>query len=403
MRSGFGWLLAFVLAPVCCIGQVSGAQRDIIVEDLQCRGNATTSCSFILSHLYLSPGDRLDEEEIQNAELRLSSLPNFQSVHIYLEKGAERGQARVVIEVAEADPLARELAAGTFVLGSVVSQRFAGRLSHLNLLGGGEILDFTAQGTITDQEGEGFSARLQYVEPRLFDSRRYFLIAGLSYLHDDAHGGSGDFVEWEELGVDAAVGRRFGAFSYVTAGYQQLAVSDIDFRLTQPDGSIDAGTTSFDGRWLFSYGWNSEDDPYFPTRGSRFNAELGVDTVGRTKSDSLRFFIGYRATWQSSPESVWTAQLGGTPTTQYRNSTVGQGLANSLGYARPLLAYDNFAGSKRGRWYIEAGLSRLDYTTTEGALWALGAKAGVRFETKSFGIVDLYVIAGTDTRRERDK
>jgi outer membrane protein assembly factor BamA len=375
----------------------------MVVEDLQCRGNATTSCSFILSHLYLAPGDRLDEEEIQNAQLRLSSLPNFQSVHIYLEKGAARGQARIVIEVAEADPTAKELAAGTFVLDSTLSQRFTGRLSHLNLLGGGEILDLTAQGTVTDRRGEGFSARLQYVEPRLFDSRRYFLIAGLSSLHDDARGDNGDFVEWREVGVDAAVGRRFGDFSYVTVGYQQLAVSDIDFRLTQADGSIDTGTTSLDGRWFFGYGWNAEDDPYFPLSGSRLDVELAIDTVGRTKGGDLRLSLGYRKTWQSSAESVWTVQLGGTPRTQYRSSTGGQGLASGLAYARPLRSHENFAGSARGRWYVEGGLTQLVYTTSEGTLWALGAKAGVRFETKSFGIVDLYVIAGTETRRERDK
>jgi outer membrane protein assembly factor BamA len=402
MRSRNGWLL-WLLAAACCIGQAWGAQRDLIVEDLLCRGNATTSCNFILSHLYLAPGDRLYEEEIQNAQLRLSSLPNFRSVHIYLEKGAERGQARVIVEVVEADPVAKELAAGALVLDSTLSQRFTGRLSHLNLLGGGEILDFTAQGTVAAGLGEGVSARLQYVEPRLFDTTRYFLSAGLSSLHDESRFNKGDFVKWQEFGIDAAVGRRFGAMSYVIVGYQQLAISDIEFRLTQPDGSVDAGTTSLDGRWIFSYGWNAEDDLYFPTRGSRFNLELAVDTIGKTKGDSLHLFVGYRRTWQSSPESVWTAQLGGTPASQYRRSALGTGLASGVGYARPLQAHDNFAGSKRGRWYVEAGLSRLDYTTTEGLLWALGAKAGVRFETKSFGIVDLHVIAGTDTRREEDK
>ena len=37
-------------------------------------GNAHTSCDYILEHLYLQAGQPLVEEEIRNAELRLSSL-----------------------------------------------------------------------------------------------------------------------------------------------------------------------------------------------------------------------------------------------------------------------------------------------------------------------------------------
>src|SRR5262245_41193063 len=77
----------------------------IVVEDLECRGNASTSCTFILGQVYLAEGDIVDEDEIRNAELRLLWLRNFQSVSIHLEKGSARGKARVVVEVVEASPV----------------------------------------------------------------------------------------------------------------------------------------------------------------------------------------------------------------------------------------------------------------------------------------------------------
>src|SRR5688572_21125127 len=65
-------------------------ESPLLVQGVECRGNQSTSCEFIRSHLYLPAGAPVDEAEIRNGELRLSSLLNFESVDIRLEKGAQR-------------------------------------------------------------------------------------------------------------------------------------------------------------------------------------------------------------------------------------------------------------------------------------------------------------------------
>ena len=70
------WLIPLVLLlPLSALGQAATDAEKLIVEALSCRGNAVTSCDFILGHVYLVRGDVVDEEEIGNARLRLASLP----------------------------------------------------------------------------------------------------------------------------------------------------------------------------------------------------------------------------------------------------------------------------------------------------------------------------------------
>lgn len=95
-------------ASVLCHAE-SPEGTGLTVEDIRCKGNASTKCSFILGFLHLSAGDPLNEEEIQNAKLRLSSLPDFVSVQIYLDKGSAKGRAIVVIEVVETDRVENEI------------------------------------------------------------------------------------------------------------------------------------------------------------------------------------------------------------------------------------------------------------------------------------------------------
>ena len=70
------WTLLLLLAPLAAFAQVTQpSDPPLTVESLECRGNVTTSCRFILGQLYLAEGGRVDEEEIQNAIYRL--LGNF--------------------------------------------------------------------------------------------------------------------------------------------------------------------------------------------------------------------------------------------------------------------------------------------------------------------------------------
>ena len=124
----FAFALSATLLPLFCLAESSEEPR-LIVEDVSCKGNTTTSCQFIIGHLHLALGDRLNEEEIQSARLRLSSLPNFISVDIHLEKGSEKGKVLVVVEVVEADRVENEFTMGTSKRLSSLSQIIEGRVA----------------------------------------------------------------------------------------------------------------------------------------------------------------------------------------------------------------------------------------------------------------------------------
>ena len=137
------WLL--LLAVLSAFPPARAAEEQpLTVEALQCRGNATTSCEFILGQLYLSAGDRVNEEEIENAKLRLSFLRNFSAVSIFLERGSERGKAVVVVEVTEANPrtYSAHFHAARFL--NSTYQVSAADVTDYNLFGRGKILSFGA-------------------------------------------------------------------------------------------------------------------------------------------------------------------------------------------------------------------------------------------------------------------
>src|SRR5690348_8500754 len=99
MRPRFKFaLLALLMAlpALYCPARASDQGPQLVVEDILCRGNATTSCRFIRGYLYVRAGQVLDEDEIRYATLRLSWLQNFKSVDIHLEKGSQKGRVLVV-------------------------------------------------------------------------------------------------------------------------------------------------------------------------------------------------------------------------------------------------------------------------------------------------------------------
>ncbi len=389
MRFISGWLVWLSLLPIAVFAQVTPERERLIVEELACRGNEVTSCAFILGHVYLAPGDAVDEDELGNARLRLASLPSFHSVDIYLEKGTSRGQVRVIIEVSEADPYTREWLAGTSYRIEDLSQLLAGRLTHQNLFGTGKLLDVLVV-TTTPVDGrihKQWAGRAQFVDPHWRGSKRMFLIAGLSGGHSDNE--TLDDERWivDNFGVDFAIGRRIFDFSYVSLGYRYNPVIDVQHILPAPDGGKEHRRDSLENQLVtLGYGWNSEDDPYFPTRGSRASLSW---TWSSTYHDMITDG-GFRKTWTSAGNTSWSVQISDSPGTEYRQR-IDEHFEWMAGFARPI------AGSadgelRRGRWYVEVGYNPQGHSPRGERRREFGLKAGVRLETRSFGMVDLYVI-----------
>jgi hypothetical protein len=379
MKSSLFWLLG-AFAPSVSVGQ--SVEEHLTVESIECRGNATTPCDLLRDRLYLGANDRIDEEEIANAKLRLSAMPHLREVSIHLEKGLERGRARIVIEVTETDHWTTESVLVAAGREDDYYTRVAGRISNDNLFGSGKIFSLQGGGRmpLSGYSGEAYSARMQYVDPRLFNSRNYFLIGGAFYdrvrFEDDT---SADRYEHEIFGVDLTVGRRLFDFSYLTFGYRRYPNAKREEQIERRDGSIVGYSGLNDAFVLISYGWNTEDDPFFPNQGSRFQVAAVIDT----KADSRSFDAGYRQSWKVGG-GVWTIKLGTAPGLLYRGS-LEPSYDTAIAYAWPV----GFAGEGeilRGRWYIEPGGE-----SPRAHVWEIGIKAGLRLETQSFGHVNLYV------------
>jgi outer membrane protein assembly factor BamA len=363
------------------------------VQEVRCAGNQQTACEFIREHLYLESGDVLDEEEVRNAELRLSALRNFDSVRIYLEKGAQRGAVIVVIDVRENSPIAMEwIAGGSFRMDQNLGV-LGGRVANQNLFGTGKYLDFTAIAVMPldeDSNAEGYEAWLRYADPQLFGSRRWFGTALAGYRKHDAEDRYGNFSRLETAQLDVTVGWRFADFSYLTLGTIWRPGIDLEYGSWEGNGVFEyTNCEDCDFAVITTYGWNSEDDLHFPTQGSAF--QFGILADAGDYGDELSSHLQFRKTW-SWLDSYWSFKFGGEPSAEYR-TLIAESQMIALTFARPVRGGDNV---RRGRWYVEPGFSMPYYSDTGDNIYEVGLKVGYRADTRMFGIVDLYLMGSVD-------
>jgi len=404
-------LLLISALPILPAIAQSTTDAPLLIEELECRGNEHTSCAYILSYLYLSAGSEVDEEEIRNAKFRLSALPNFTSVRIFLEKGSARGKAKLIVEVAEANPLLAETLAG---LANERAHLLGLRIGHQNLFGAGERLELTATALFPaggPLERESEQLRLQYIDPTLFGSDRYFFTAGVGHFRNRFTTKYGDELDTHETGIDFMVGRRLWDFSYFAIGYRYLTTGSLDSRVVRLDGFTEIDHSEYSNAFLLDYGWNSEDDPYFPSRGGRLRLSLALsDTYDRLSNHDpedipgppipaddgflARIVLGYRHTWTIAASQYLHVKLGVAPGTE-SSSALDDDSGLTLGYERALPLQGLFAAFERGRWYVDLkdfgwGLQR-GHSISES-----GIRVGLRLDARQFGIVELYLQATTE-------
>lgn len=392
VRAGLA-ALAMAFASLSAQGQA--LEPALEVQEIRCVGNATTSCGFLREHLYLTAGQRLDEEEIRNAQLRLSALRNFESVDIRLEKGERRGAVVVVIDVREADALTVEAIAG--VSSRLDSQRavLGARLTQLNLFGAGRLADLTAVAAMPvagDAQFESYDVMARYAEPQLFGSRRWFALAKAGWHKRDTRDTYGNFTRLDTAQFDLNVGRRFGNFSYFTLGVSWRPDLDWTVGRWNSDGQFIVSNPDYELNLNLMFGWSTEDDLDFPTQGSTFQIAAGGDYG--SNSPSRQSHLQLRKTWQWH-DSYWTFKIGGDPSPEYRNS-LDESQLLALTWSRPLAGRD---GARRGRWYIEPGIGLAGHDSLGRDVYEAGLKIGIRAETRAFGMVNLYAIGTVDDAR----
>jgi outer membrane protein assembly factor BamA len=355
-------------------------RSSLIVESLRCEGNVSTSCRFILNYLYLKTGDRLDDEEIEDAKLRLSWLRDFSSVDIHLEKGSRRDAVVIVVTVVEAKAAVTAASAGASGIGTSESAVYAAHFSDYDVLGTGGTLNFDLQtrvpaGGLTQED---VYSKIQYVDPSLFGSSRFFLDADVAYR--DARYAFTENESFQERmwTTGLSIGRRLGQFAYISVGYEYRPVSYVSCNIRQSQQSITNSASARDGATL-SLGWNA-DDPIFPTGGSALNAKYAeaVSGCGNVAAD-------FRYTWALGAGYV-------TLHAQYPTSV-------GVGYGQDFTIPGSVGEVRQARWYVEPGVWSFGYSTDQELAQGIGIRGGVRLDTKIFGIVDLYIYASTRTHR----
>ena len=393
-------LLLLALGPILCRAVEPDAQVTPIVEGVQCGGNLVTSCELIRRQSGIVVGKELDDIQVENARLRLEGLTKFRSVRIHLAKGTQKHWVIVVIDVVEASPLATAFAAGALLQlphSTGESGVLAGRVTDYDLLGSGRSLDFAmvAAQPITGGYGNEYAARLEYRDPHLLGSSSFFFTAGAFYSQSsfnvaaivnpalgpaDAGSGSG-------TGFDFSVGMHLDTYAYVTAGYRYLVQLNHtgrgdDFLIS--DGIFTTLNSAPGDAVLVTAGRNTEDDPSFPTRGWLLHAYNIFNPT--SKEDNAGVLV--RSTWRAGENAWWTFQA--RPFDSYR-SLFDDDLGVSISYSHQLFTSDG-ERLRRARWYVGPGVTNIGEYYTQRFI-EVGAKAGVRFETKHFGTVNLYLIA----------
>ncbi len=379
--------------------RLAGAQEAaLVIQEISCEGNFATSCDFIRRQTGMRPGMPVDEARIQDARLRLGLLPNFTSVDVRLEKGSRRGLAILVIHVTEPATLDKGIALGSAWRFGGLTETLAARLSDRDLFGTGKSLDFDVTGSVpvSGPTARESLVRLQYFDPHLFGSTRYLLAASALYVDAAYAYDNGDRYDTQLTALNLAIGRRFGANSFLTLVYRNLPSLSVFDRFQDGSGSYTFNTGSPRNAVQVSYALITEDDANFPTRGWVTQLFLGRDVTG-----GLLFAGGeVRGTWSVGSASFLTLQLHREPNIELRASYLDEPSA-SLVYSHSF-SLPASSEVQRARWYIGPGLTWYGFSSTGTRLYEAGVRAGVRFETKSLGIVNFYAVVDAPRFARRD-
>jgi|JI10StandDraft_1071094.scaffolds.fasta_scaffold36263_3 outer membrane protein assembly factor BamA len=370
--------------------------NDLIMDQIECVGNETTSCDLIQKEVYLNPGDKINEEELSNTKIRLKVKNLFSSVNIFLKKGSERGHVNVVIEVQETNPLYTELEFGATRVNDETGEHtgygLSAGLGHRNLFGVGKVLQAKVNvSDVNSDVNKSYSIDLNYFDPHVFGSKKTFF--GLTVNHS-YHPYAADQLDKDILfygsnyqinslrnltNINSTLGYRIFDFSYISLGTHKSFGSYLRFD-AYTDERISPKTYESESTSI-NYGWNSEDDTYFATEGSRLN--LGFTKYPTQDSGFDYFALNFQKNWNWNRKHILT--LG----TYEGFEDFSEKVLGKFG-SRTLFKYgyqfdsNVDADINKGRWYFGVNPS---YSSIQGT--DLSWETGVLLEHKKYGILKL--------------
>lgn len=390
MRTFVFTLILLILLPVATYAQEvepENFHENYIIDSIECAGNLSTDCEIIKREIYQNIGDKLDEEEVSNSKIRLQLLGLFKSVDLSLKKGIDRGHVVLSVEVAEDNPFFSET---TVMTSYFKSSGFSGlnslgvalKFGHRNLFGKGKVLQTTLEPNgIMYPDYKSYSGNIEYIDPHLFGHKRYFLSAKLQYTFNDYDLPSTSYSRTKNsTSYSLNIGHRIFDFSHIGVGVSQGNSKTIS-RNGENDLLIEE-TTESKPSYTLNYGWNSEDDPYFPTEGSKFDL-----TYYKFEQYAPNAFAEFKQNWLINEKNFliltandWWAAKDEWSAENYNNFNLGL----EWGYQARRNQAESFVTD--ARYFLKSSANYDNYTrdNIEGTL-----SAGVLLDTQSLGILKL--------------
>lgn len=416
----------------------SGAPA-LIIDDIVCRGNDTTQCSFISKKYYQQPGDVLSPAEIADAKLRLGTLIQFRDVNIHLEKGHKRDHVIVVFDIVEASNIQYEASFGAFYTKSdsqqgqcqdVVAanqQNVCSKqndqsidtginlaMTHFNFLGLGKRLSIAYNGNQNnrdtsnntnapgqdmwqqvdiDSDQRRHNLAITYYDPHLFNSSHYFLTAKVgsttskteseaSSINDDLLIDNNRLNDFSSQFADIEFGRRFASHSFIAIGAQSAFNQDDSTTIDGQPVHInndDDNPISLTAR----YGWNSENDSLFPTQGSKFTTSYRHTDLNNDNSIDVSYLRHFDLTGQQNYIVTLGGNLSHAQSSYYFDQQRFTNSSNSSGLSArftSINAIDTLEGTYNG-WYLDARLSKINGVRTSNINSSFTLQAGYTYQS----------------------
>lgn len=283
------------------------------ITHIEVQGNRKTKTPLILRELALVLGDEVaaDDGRVELSRLRLLALGYFLDVHLSLEKGEQRGQARLLVEVEERGTLVLD----EVFLGSSQATDFWGGLAitERNLLGQGISLGGGLVGStrpLVPGAVPGYAATLRLAGPPAFFPGRLDLQGSLIVSRgseffrtrgDDSSANPENFVSVTTRRTGGTLGLGWGVSTSVfflsEVRYERLSATWPDPRLqtlssgqTRPlDFLIKQGQSQV-GSLTLTLDWDTRSDPVLPRGGSHL--AFSVEVASPALISSYRYLKG---------------------------------------------------------------------------------------------------------------
>lgn len=364
--------------------------EDFEFEDLICDQASKSKCERIKKEARFKIGQKISDKDLRNAKIRIQLLGLFKTVNLNLKKGSKKGKILVAVETTDRSPIytITGIQAG-------IRNRFeeAGlgantdfTVGHRDVFGSGKNLSLSARGMGGTNIGEVGSLLLRYSDPNLLGSRKWFYNLELfSSQNRKEYSSTDDYVGSLEIG------RRYGNFSYWTFGYAK-GYSQINRYQNE------AGWYKEDSL-ILGYGYNTQDDLYFPTSGTRINLKIALELYSEASLNLSPFSFSsidgnfdWRTTFKLDDKLFITWFFEGRGNQFEQDDFINNGLGFELGYQK----IRNQTGSDITdlRYYIAPSITGASSDGFGSDQINTSLNMGVKFRSQEFGLVRLGAFWG---------